>query len=611
MNLAAFLIPPSLDTKQALRLRRFGLAALTYAASAGFVTVAWAFGVIPASAALEIALAFLALNLGLYVAIRSGFNLRFKDPSLTRFQILAAITVLMYIVYHMDDGRIIALFGCFVVFQFGIFRLNTREFMVVTLYTLAAYALVLNLLMQFRPEAIQNIPKEWMSWLLLAGFLPVFTIVGGQINTLRRRLRASEARFRGLTRMSSDFYWESDAEHRLTDRGSSDEEEKLYTQFQRGAVYGERIWEIPSLSPDEAGWRAHRAVRDAHQTFRDFEFSRLGTDDAERYIAISGDPVFDAFGAFRGYRGVGADITERKRSEQALRDAAAKLRVFADNVPAMTAFWDENLRCRFTSKAYSEFYGHGAKDLIGKHLREVLGEAAYREVEDHFAQAMKGHPVSYQRSYKDRHGEPGHLEIKLLPNMGEHGKFLGWFAVTTDITEHKLTEERIQRVAHHDSLTGLPNRLLFDDRLNQAISLAKRNARQFALLYLDLDRFKPVNDTLGHTAGDELLKAVTKRILRQVRESDTVARVGGDEFIVILPDIPGREEAETVARKIIAALATPFQLGTLKQSVDIGTSIGIAVYPADARDADALVKAADAAMYSAKQARNSVSFCGG
>jgi len=186
---------------------------------------------------------------------------------------------------------------------------------------------------------------------------------------------------------------------------------------------------------------------------------------------------------------------------------------------------------------------------------------------------------------------------------------LGCFAVTTDITEHKLTEERIQRVAHHDGLTGLPNQLLFNDRLSQAISLAKRDSRQFALLYLDLDKFKPVNDALGHSAGDELLKAVATRIRQLVRESDTVARIGGDEFTVILRDIARREEAETVARKIIAAVATPFQLGSQKHSVGIGTSIGIAIYPADGRDADALVKAADSAMYSAKQAGNSFRFC--
>jgi diguanylate cyclase (GGDEF)-like protein/PAS domain S-box-containing protein len=350
-------------------------------------------------------------------------------------------------------------------------------------------------------------------------------------------------------------------------------------------------------------------VLDAHRPFRDFEFSRLGADGTERHISISGDPVFDGSGAFKGYRGVGTDITARKQAERALRDSAEKLRLFADNVPAMTVSWDENLRCRFANKVFTEFFGLAIEDILGKHVREVLGEEAYREIEGHFVQVLQGHPVTYQRTFKLQNGESRYIEVKLLPQIGDQGKVLGCFAVTTDITEHKLAEERIQRVAHHDSLTGLPNRLLFNDRLNQAISLAKRDSRQFALLYLDLDKFKPVNDTLGHTAGDELLKGVATRIRDQVRESDTVARVGGDEFTVILPDIAKREEAETVAKKIIAALATPFQLGSQKQSVGIATSIGIALYPADARDADALVKAADAAMYSAKQMGNSFRFC--
>ena len=609
MNPLALLIPLSLDAKQALRLRRLGLAALTYALCTALVAMGWAFGVLPASAVLKIAAAFLALNLGLYAAIRSGFNLRFADPSLTRFQILVAITVLMYIVYHMDDGRNIALFGCFVVFQFGIFRLSSREFAVVTLYTLAVYAFVISLLMHFRPEAIHDMRKEYMSWLLLAGFLPVFTIVGAQINKLRRKLRKSEARFRSLTEMSSDFYWESDAEHRLTDRNSAAKKVSSVSTFRQGAQIGERRWEIPYLSPDEAGWRAHRAVLDAHASFRDFELSRLGADGTERHISISGDPVFDEAGAFTGYRGVGTDITARKQSEQALRDSAEKLRLFADNVPAMTVSWDENLHCGFANKMFAGFFGLAVADIIGKHAREVLGEEVYREIEGHFAQVLQGHPVTYRRVCKLQNGDTRHLEIHLLPHIGDQGKVLGCFEVTTDITEHKLAEERIRHVAHHDSLTGLPNRLLFNDRLHQTLRLAKRSAQLFALLYLDLDNFKPVNDTMGHTAGDELLQAVAARILGQVRESDTVARVGGDEFTVILADITRREEAEIVAGKIIDALSAPFRLGSEKRSVEIGTSIGIAVYPADGKTADALIKASDTAMYGAKHARNPPGLC--
>jgi len=610
MNLAAILIPPSLDAKQALRLRRVGLAALSYALAAALVAVAGVFGVLPPSVVLEIAAAYLAVNLGLYVVIRSGFNLRFEDPSLTRFQILTAITVLMYIVYHMDElsGRNIVLFGCFIVFLFGIFHLNTREFTLVTLYTLAAYAVVINLLMHLRPQAIHDVTREWMSWLGLAALLPCFTIIGGQINTLRRTLRESEVRFRRLTEMSSDFYWESDTEHRLTDRSSADKNVSTVSVFRQSAHIGERRWDIPYLSPDEAGWQAHRAVLDAHRPFRNFELSRLGVDGTERNISISGDPVFDVSDAFKGYRGVGTDITARKRSEQALRDSAETLRLFADNVPAMTVAWDEHFRCRFANKVFSEFFGVAVEDMLGKHVREIIGEEVYRETEGYFLQALQGRQVTYQTTRKFQNSEICYLEIKLLPHIGDQGTFLGCFSVTTDITEHKLAEERIRQVAHHDSLTGLPNRLLFNDRLDQAISLAKRDSRQFALLYLDLDKLKPVNDTMGHTAGDELLRGVATRIRREVRESDTVARVGGDEFTVILPDIARREEAETVARKIIAALAVPFKLGSQQQSVDIGSSIGIAVYPADARDADALVRAADAAMYSAKQVGNSFRF---
>ena len=136
------------------------------------------------------------INLGFYAAFRSGLNLRFDDPSLTRFQILTAITVMMYLVYHMDFGRNIALFGGFIVFLFGIFRLSVREFTLVTLYTLAAYALVINLLMHWRPQAIHEVTQEWMSWLMLAGMLPCFTFIGGHINALRRRLREGEERFR-------------------------------------------------------------------------------------------------------------------------------------------------------------------------------------------------------------------------------------------------------------------------------------------------------------------------------------------------------------------------------------------------------------------------------
>ncbi len=608
MSLADLLIPPSLDAKQALRLRRFGLAALSYALAAALVVLAWAFGVIAAATVLQAAAAVVAINLSLYAAIRSGFNLRFDDPSLTRLQMIVAISVVMFIAYHLRDGRNIVIFGCFIVLLFGVFRLSAREFVVVVLYSLAAYALVIDLLMYLRPQYIRNVFHDWVSWLLFAAFLPWFAVIGGNINTLRRRLHDSEVRFRSLTELSSDFYWESDTEHRLTLLSAGGGARGM-PPLRQDPQIGERRWEIPYLSPDAAGWQAHRAVLDAHLPLREFEFSRRAPTAPRAYLSISGNPVFDASGAFMGYRGVGSDITARKQAEQALRDSVKKLRLFADNVPALTVSWDEKLRCRFANKAFTEFFGLDA----GQHYRQARARGSGRggirgRSRAYFAQVLQGRPVTYQRTLSRENGERRYIEVRLLPQVGDHAEVLGCFAVTTDITEHKLAEERIRSIAHHDSLTGLPNRLLFNDRLDQAISLAKRESRQFALLYLDLDRFKVVNDTLGHAAGDALLQAVAARIRGEVRESDTVARIGGDEFAVILPDIAGREEAQTVARKIIAALAPPFRLASQGPIAEIGTSIGIALYPADGLDADALVKAADAAMYGAKQAGSGFRF---
>jgi diguanylate cyclase (GGDEF)-like protein/PAS domain S-box-containing protein len=303
------------------------------------------------------------------------------------------------------------------------------------------------------------------------------------------------------------------------------------------------------------------------------------------------------------------DITERKQVEQSLRDGVDELRLFADNVPAMTVSFDVNQRCLFANKLYKRFFGFESSDIAGMHLREIVGANVYSEIEAHFLQALRGHALNYHRTHQLQSGECCYLEVKVLPHINIQGTVLGCFSVITDITEHVLAAQQLDRVAHHDTLTGLPNRLLFNDRLTQAISQARRSPSQFALLYLDLDRFKRVNDSLGHTAGDELLQAVANRIRQQVRESDTVARIGGDEFAVILPNILKREEAQAVAQKVISTLTTPFPLGRLGRDVCIGASIGIAIYPSDAPDADELVKLADAAMYSAKLTGNSFQFC--
>jgi len=311
-----------------------------------------------------------------------------------------------------------------------------------------------------------------------------------------------------------------------------------------------------------------------------------------------------------GFVTIYTDVSERRHAEKSLRDSDAELRLLIDNVPGLILYVDREMRCVFANRRYAEFFGYGVTDLIGKHLPEILGQAAFKLLEQHFLEALAGRPVGYQRMVQRDNGEQRWLDVKLVPRPVEQGPVPGFYSMALDITEHKQTEERIQYVAHHDSLTALPNRLLFNDRLGQAISVARRDSKQFALLYLDLDRFKQVNDTLGHNAGDELLTAAAGRIRQQVRESDTVARIGGDEFAVVLRDVAGREIVAAITGKIIHALTTPFDLNGRNQRVEIGVSIGIGIYPADGEDIDTLTTRADTAMYSAKLRGNCYVFSG-
>jgi len=205
------------------------------------------------------------------------------------------------------------------------------------------------------------------------------------------------------------------------------------------------------------------------------------------------------------------------------------------------------------------------------------------------------------------HGHPinNTYELEVSPLLGDDGELLGIIEVARDITDRlrieaqlRESESRLYRLAHHDALTGLPNRLLFHDRLEQSIAKARRYSHRVAILFLDLDRFKYVNDTLGHDVGDELLVEVARRLQHQCRRSDTVARLGGDEFVFILDDIVNVNDVATVAGKIIESLTRPIQAGG--QELFIGTSIGIGIYPDDAGEIDDVIKCADTALYRAK-----------
>jgi diguanylate cyclase (GGDEF)-like protein len=203
--------------------------------------------------------------------------------------------------------------------------------------------------------------------------------------------------------------------------------------------------------------------------------------------------------------------------------------------------------------------------------------------------------------YGERNDPPSPQEICELRSAASREKELEVFvAQLRDVNEHLLTSKlEMSHLAHHDFLTNLPNRVQLNDRLAQAISLASRNERRLAVLFLDLDRFKAINDTLGHAVGDRLLQSVAQRLIACVRNSDTVSRQGGDEFVILLAEVEHQQDAARIAEKILRALAAPHQVG--EHALYITTSIGISVYPLDGLLAEELIKHADTAMYHAKE----------
>ena len=399
-------------------------------------------------------------------------------------------------------------------------------------------------------------------------------------------------------------------------------------------------------------------------------------------------------------------------------DREQLLATLAENVPALIAYYDSfTLRCEFANHAYAEANGWTTETILGKTVREVIGDAAWRVIKPQVEIALRGEKVRYQRELVLPSGEQRQIEVSLIPHVNRDGEVIAAFVLIIDITRHhraeqalkeseerllkfveatregiffhkdgiitdvndgvtrvvgysaaemigrntlefvaadcrqtvidyiqsggeapyesavvhkdgqrvpveftgrtmtrngetyrmgtmlditdrKKSEERIRFMAHHDALTGLPNRVMLMERLESLLALARRRKNLLAVLFLDLDAFKPINDQFGHHVGDLLLAEVARRIEQVVREADVVARHGGDEFLIVLADLAGADAAAAVAAKLLASVAAPCLLEG--HSLRVALSIGVSLFPRDGTTAAELIRHADTAMYLAK-----------
>lgn len=349
----------------------------------------------------------------------------------------------------------------------------------------------------------------------------------------------------------------------------------------------------------EAGWELL-----AEEEFLPLKLARADGSVFEAELRVRRVPSDDIFFI------EGRDISKFVKSAEALREREERLQGILASVAEGIVTINDSGKLESANPAAERMFGYKRGQMAGMDLGDLLPEDMREHHQRFFDAYMSGlFPTLMGRMVEGvgRRADGTTFPMEISVSELRHGRQRLFTAILRDISERKENEERIRRLAHHDNLTGLPNRNLLNDRMNHALARAKRHGGRMAVLYVDLDKFKPINDTLGHEAGDHVLRAVSERLAACVRSSDTVARVGGDEFVVVVEEIQRPSEAALVARKIVDTLSRPVDYhGHLCQ---IGASIGVAVFPDDGNTMEEVCKAADIAMYRVKHAgRNGFCF---
>ncbi|WP_162932197.1 sensor domain-containing diguanylate cyclase [Solimonas sp. K1W22B-7] len=307
-------------------------------------------------------------------------------------------------------------------------------------------------------------------------------------------------------------------------------------------------------------------------------------------------PDHDERGNIVGFYSLVLDITERKRAELHQAASEQRLRMIADNLPAVIAYIDAQRVYRFCNRTHEAWFGKASDDVIGRHMERVLPPEMIEAQRYYVDCAMHG--ARAEGSFSLRFGgQTRHIQVCFVPDRVEGGAVRGLYMMMSDVTVAKRAEQRLQQLARFDPLTGLANRRELHDHLGAALNRIQRYGGSLALLFIDVDHFKGINDQYGHAAGDEVLQEIALRLRGAVRNTDTVARVAGDEFVIILEQLRSSEEPQFVARKLLASVGKPFMLdqGTLQLGVSIGIALGSV-----GDSADQLLRRADRALYAAK-----------
>ena len=446
--------------------------------------------------------------------------------------------------------------------------------------------------------------------------------------------------FQQMIYSASDVFWETDAEHRYTrilyrDHGTR--------KFDFDDLLGHAPWEYPAVGVTQDAWTRLRDDMDQKRTFHEFVVGRIDRDGTLRFSCISGVAVYGDDGAFIGYRGASRDYTDIRQTQMQLEIRDAVTRVLAgaarlsealpgileavcrplgwqygarwmrdtrNNTLLCGETWSEDIAQPLAQASRAHRFPITAHDLISRawttqalaSIIDVAQDIDYNRREQALESGLHSafaFPVVVQGEvvcvleFLGPHVQQADAMIANLANSLGSQLALFWL--------RREAEARLTYAATHDALTGLRNRLSFNAELDRAIQRAKRNNWRLALMFIDLDGFKQVNDLLGHHTGDTVLIEIARRLKNSLRSSDTLARMGGDEFVVLLEQTGTDGEIAEVAQKLVGVISAPF--AGLDEKTPVSASFGVAIYPVDAHDQQGLLAHADSAMYRAKESR--------
>ncbi len=421
------------------------------------------------------------------------------------------------------------------------------------------------------------------------------------VRDVTARLEA-EDRVRSLLSTGTHWLWETDAEHRFT--FVSEGPNKL-SGFHEN-ILGKTRWELDNVPRDDAFWRSHKAHLNAREPFDNFQYWNRLPCGVEICASISGTPIFDASGTFKGYRGIASDITERIRAEQVMRESEERFKLALEG--ASGGVFDIDLVSGEVTydQQSARMLGYDRADEVPRQLTDWMkrlhpdDRAAARTRLD---EMLEGKTEILRSEQRQRNKSGKWLWFNCIGKVverGDDGRPTRLVGLRFDITERKQAELMIEHMALHDALTKLPNRVYFNDELERACRAARRNGTKLAVLFLDLDHFKDINDTLGHSVGDKLLIDVANRLKSCLRGGDLVARFGGDEFVMVVTQSCDPAMIRYLADRMTKKVAEPYDIDGL--TVHTGISIGIAIYPDDGSDTERILANADLALYTAKRA---------